>query len=359
MIQYYPEKRILTGPSRSSLDRRLLLRQYEDFFSGNEIIPIDFININITGGCNFRCKICHTWKDTKSWLSYGSCRRFLETISPFAKKRGVTLVFAGGEPLMHADLSRMIRLSDSYGYRTSIITNSWLLSERRINELLDAGLKTIMISLDSGVEEIHDNIRGVKGSYKKIMNAIEYLAGLKNSCGGKEFTFGINATVTKLNISTLPSLVRFVSDNMIDHIQFQAVTQVFNTSPEKEWFRDPRYAFLWPDDKEEVEDIYAELIRMRNKGHNIVNSPRNLSVQRDYFLNPYSPAKHSLCGFFKSIFVEVNGNISMCLLDKPIGNANDTQVSRDLLRRMIPQEQRKIMSCIRKNCHYDLNCRFN
>ena len=217
---------------RTSIDRMVSI--HNRFFSGNEIIPIDFININIVGGCNFRCKTCYTWKDSFSKLSFESCERFFRAIQRFVRKRGVHMIYAGGEPLMHDRIYDLVKLSAKYGYRTSIITNGWFLTERVLRNLLEAGLKTIMISLDSAEEDVHDMLRGVKGSFKKIMEALSLMPKYRGLY--KDFTFGINTTVSAANISGMPNLVHFVKGKNINHIQFQVVTQVFNTEHIDSWY---------------------------------------------------------------------------------------------------------------------------
>lgn len=332
---------------------------YNSLFQIDHIIPLDFININVVGGCNFKCKICHTWKDVKTKISLESCERFLKCISPFMKKDNTTFCFGGGEPLLHNKICDLIILARNYGYKPSIITNGWLITKSIAEKLIDAGLGAIMISLDSNTESVHDNIRGMKGSYKKIMNAIDLLDSIKTE-NSSNISIGITTTVNALNLSTIPNLVEWVrKSKKINHIRFQVVTQVFNTKPIDEWYLDDRYSFLWPKDKHLIKEIYSELINMKKKGYPIESSERNLITQKEYFLNPNVKAKHSLCGFYKSIFVEVNGNISMCMLNKPVANINDENLKTIFFRLLIPKEQRYIIKCNKINCHYDMNCRFN
>ncbi len=323
------------------------------------IIPLDFININVVGGCNFRCKICHTWKDVKTKLSVESCERFLQSISPFVKKEGVTFCYGGGEPLLHDQICDLINLAKRYGYEPSMITNGWLITKRVARDLLKSGLNDIMISLDSNIDSVHDDLRGVKGSFKKIVSAIDILDDLRKKIS-PEFQIGLTTTVNALNLSTIPNLVRWVKKNeKLSRIRFQVITQVFNTSPINDWYLDNRYSFLWPKDKKLVKKIYSQLIQMKREGYPIESCERNLTAQKNYFLDPKIKAKHSLCGFYKSVFVEVNGNISMCMLNKPIANANDKNLKTKFFRLLIPKEQRYITKCTVVNCHYDMNCRFN
>jgi MoaA/NifB/PqqE/SkfB family radical SAM enzyme len=344
----------------STLRQQQLLNMHSDYFNGQEIIPLDFIDINVTRGCFFKCKTCHEWKDNDYHLTLDSCERFLLAISPYVKKSDVTFVYGGGEPLMNKDILRLVGLASRFGYLPSIITNGWLVTKTMAENLMQSGLRVIMLSLDSSDEAVHDEIRGMKGSYRRIMSAIDYLLESRKK-SLKEFSIGINTTINALNLDTIVQLASWVNSNKdkISHIRFQAVTQVLSTELIQNWHKDERYSFLWPKDAGKINKAYDELISMKKKGFNIENSVRHLEFQKEYFLHPGEQSKSSVCGFYKSIFVKSDGDIFMCLYDSPIGNANDKTLTNETFKRFIPKEQRKILDCNIINCHFDMNCNFN
>ena len=55
-----------------------------------------------------------------------------------------------------------------------ISTNGFLFNEEKAKECSDLGVDTINFSLDSGYEEIHDLFRKKPGSYRKVMQGIQY-----------------------------------------------------------------------------------------------------------------------------------------------------------------------------------------
>ncbi len=79
----------------------------------------------------------------------------------------------GGEPLLRNDLSDFIRMIDSYksGLDIALTTNGYLLGDVA-QELRDAGLKRINVSLDTLKDEIAQQISG-KDVLKKVKEGIE------------------------------------------------------------------------------------------------------------------------------------------------------------------------------------------
>src|SRR3954470_1298028 len=63
------------------------------------------------------------------------------------------VAFSGGEPLLHPQLDDLIRGIRSHGMMAGLITNGFLLGEKRIAELNDAGLDYLQISIDNVVPD--------------------------------------------------------------------------------------------------------------------------------------------------------------------------------------------------------------
>src|SRR6202011_3578447 len=59
------------------------------------------------------------------------------------------ITFSGGEPLLHPDLDRLIEHVRSRGIIAGLITNGYLLTPQRVNQLNDAGLDHLQISIDN------------------------------------------------------------------------------------------------------------------------------------------------------------------------------------------------------------------
>lgn len=113
---------------------------------------VDYLRISVTERCNFRCQYCMPEKPF-SWVPHENLLKF-EDLFLFVKAsidEGIKKIrITGGEPLLRKNLDVFIKMISDYAPEIdlSLTTNGSLLEETAQN-LKDAGLKRINISLDS------------------------------------------------------------------------------------------------------------------------------------------------------------------------------------------------------------------
>lgn len=176
---------------------------------------IKVINYQVNNCCNSKCVMCNVWKQNDmEYLSIDQFKRIL-AYPLFQKVEHIGIT--GGEPTLVDDLPEYFRvaintLPNLQGLST--ITNSLLpqkviSSIKEINELCVANQKdfSVMISLD-GVDVIHDNNRGVKGSFNKVQRVVEFLKDMNIS-------FSTGTTITKINVWNLDELLLFLREKDI------------------------------------------------------------------------------------------------------------------------------------------------
>ncbi len=342
--------------------KQKILSLYENFVVNKEILPLDYININVTDACFLRCKYCHLWKNKKYFLTPLQLKKLLDAIAPFIEETKIrNFGFSGGETLMNPYLIELINIASSYGYKyPSIMTNGWLMDEKMAEKIALTNVNAVIFSLDSTDEKIHDWIRGKKGTYNKVIEAIEHIEN-KKSLSKNWLSIGINCVVSSFNLHNIIELAEWANDNkdVISHINFQAVSQTFNTPYVENWHRDPKHSSLWPVNTNLIKKVYNHLINMKTTRYNIINSVKQLKSQMNYFLYPDSISKFTICGFFKGLMIEANGNIRMCpKKSKIVANIKDPEFSSKKLKSVFPGEQKMILTCNETNCHYDLNCNY-
>lgn len=121
--------------------------------------PIISLRISITNRCNVNCIYCHhdgmlnsTDEMTPDEI-YQICR--------IAKKIGVERIrLSGGEPLVYKNLVETIEKISSLNFRDIAITSNGIFLKDKAQELYNAGLKRVNISLDTLNKEIYQNITG-------------------------------------------------------------------------------------------------------------------------------------------------------------------------------------------------------
>jgi cyclic pyranopterin phosphate synthase len=109
------------------------------------------LRISVTDRCNLRCTYCMdeevTFMDRSELLTFEEITRFVEVAAPLGIDK---LRLTGGEPLMRRELARLVRMLCAVpGIRDVGITTNGLLLAEHAQELYDAGLRRINISLDT------------------------------------------------------------------------------------------------------------------------------------------------------------------------------------------------------------------
>ncbi len=116
--------------------------------------PLHDLRISVTDRCNFRCRYCmprekfganFEFVTREKLLSFEEIHRIARLTVPLGVKK---LRITGGEPLLRAQLTSLIRQLSSLPVDLAMTTNGALLADRA-SELREAGLTRLTVSLDS------------------------------------------------------------------------------------------------------------------------------------------------------------------------------------------------------------------
>jgi len=143
---------------------------------------------NFTNRCNLSCLHCYSRADLDS-QDVLTTDTIMDTL-PKLKANGVKfLIFSGGEPLTRKDIYEIAARCKELGIVTYLSTNGLYTKHSNAEKILDT-FDYVGISID-GSEEVHDRFRGLKGSFRESMKAVDLL----NSYGKTKV--GIRFTMTK------------------------------------------------------------------------------------------------------------------------------------------------------------------
>lgn len=81
-------------------------------------------------------------------------------------------VLTGGEALLDKNLDKLIDVLDPMKHLIILDTNGWTFDEEKAKWFAGLGGYKAQISLDSFIEEEHDNFRSHPGSYKRVIRAL-------------------------------------------------------------------------------------------------------------------------------------------------------------------------------------------
>ncbi|RUM75101.1 MAG: radical SAM/SPASM domain-containing protein [Sulfurovum sp.] len=143
---------------------------------------------NFTNRCNLSCLHCYSKADLDA-VDTLTTDDIMDTL-PKLKANGIKfLIFSGGEPLTRKDIYEIAAQCKALGIVTYLSTNGLYVKKSNAKQILDT-FDYIGISID-GSEEVHDRFRGLEGSFKESMKAVDLL----NSYG--QTKVGIRFTLTK------------------------------------------------------------------------------------------------------------------------------------------------------------------
>ena len=103
------------------------------------------VYVEITNICNMRCSFCHGHSRQLRQMTEGEFARILEQLSG---KTEYVYYHLMGEPLTHPLLPRFMKMAAQKGFRSVLTTNGTLL-KKRTEEILEAGIHKVSISLHS------------------------------------------------------------------------------------------------------------------------------------------------------------------------------------------------------------------
>jgi MoaA/NifB/PqqE/SkfB family radical SAM enzyme len=96
--------------------------------------------------CNLSCTYCNEFDDFSKPIPTAEMIRRIDLLGDLGTS---VIAFSGGEPLLHPELDLQIAQIRKRGALAGMITNGYLLTAKRIQELNKAGLDHMQISIDN------------------------------------------------------------------------------------------------------------------------------------------------------------------------------------------------------------------
>lgn len=175
----------------------------------------------ITPYCNMNCKHClffeNTKVETKNELSTEQVYKIIDNLAKEKKLNAIWL--SGGEPLLRKDIVQICEYISKYNIEPSLSTNGILLNEKNIKELSKAGVKYVHLSIDGAKPSTHDELRGVKGSFDKLMEVLDLLK--KSS-----IKRGASFMVTDESVEEIEDVIKIAKEKELSVISFYLVAKL-------------------------------------------------------------------------------------------------------------------------------------
>ena len=100
--------------------------------------------------CNLACTYCNEFDDFSKPVPLDEMRSRLDILAGMGTS---VITISGGEPLMHPEIDQIIQHIRRRGMIAGMITNGFLLDQKTIEKLNEAGLEHLQISIDNAVPD--------------------------------------------------------------------------------------------------------------------------------------------------------------------------------------------------------------
>jgi len=254
----------------------------------------------ITTQCNCKCVMCGMHRNPQEFMPLENVGKVLKFLS---ENRFLIVYFTGGEPTLHPHIAEAVEMADRLKLATTLTTNGNLKLEK-IEELKEAGLHVLSVSLDHWKPEICEKIRGVKGIMEKQVEAIAYAKGL----GLK--VYALVYLNPHLVLDGVEKIVEYVNSSLGVPIGFcypaQADINTFRLHGE---FRGNL--------QEKLRESLETILRLKRAGYRITNTG---SYLEDLLRPPGRKVNFYCKGGETAVYIDWHGNLYPCFLKPKMFN---------------------------------------
>ncbi len=253
--------------------------------------PLTF-NWTLSYRCNFTCEHCYSRDEECPELATDDVKRVVDIL---VDQQVPFINFGGGEPLIRKDLYEVAEYASKKGLNVSMNTNGWLLDEAAAQRLKDVGFKSVGISIDSSVADIHDGFRNMPGSFERAVGGLDALAkvGLKST---------MSSVISRINFQAYRDLLDLARNHGVGQVYLH------NFKCSGRGFKNREDLDLSP---EEWQSFYVEALALKNQTTDLKISFDDPVIASLPEYQEKTMVKGSSCGKL-SLHLRPNGDITPC-----------------------------------------------
>lgn len=245
------------------------------------------VYLKITDACMLDCIFCSQKCFSKSTMDINLVKKILYEL----KQEGIQYVYyTGGEPLLHPQITEILKLGKGLGFKQILVTNAILFNNDAYIKNLDY-IDCLGISLH-GPQSKHDFLSNKAGTYKNVTNAIKQIRKYKF-----DIPIDINCTLVNENTNEkdMSFLARYCKKYQLNlsfaRLNYINKAKSFNIA------------------KENIEKALNIISSLKEKGYRVKISnciaPCIVSEKFKYLL-------HGCSAGFGIAAIESNGDVKIC-----------------------------------------------
>lgn len=306
---------------------------------------LPYVDFFVTGRCNLRCKHCFYIENIENAskakeLTFDEIKKISSNLGKI-----YYLTLTGGEATLREDLIDIIKVFyEQNDVKILALHSNGFFSNRLYNvtkEILKSCpymTLTVSLSLD-GFEHTHEKIRGLKGSFNRLLKTLGMLKEFK---GVPNFDIDLNTTLMNWNKDEIFKIHEFVTNEL-------------GISHDVSYLRGEPRKIMGADDNLEVYKKISRFIEMHqaNRDHNYpfsIIKDSLVQVGKDIVIKKEETKEHViLCqAGGKSIVISEEGDVFPCeRLNRKLGNLRDYDY--DINKILDKKETKNLTEWIKKS----------
>ncbi len=288
---------------------------------------IEYVRISITDRCNLKCFYCTNFKHFvplkhSDILTYEEILKLIGILAEFGIKK---VRITGGEPLVRSGVGEFLKeIKKIQGVERLTLTTNGTLLTRYLDDLREAKVDSVNVSLDSLKEETFAKIAGLP----KLPLIIEGIKGLREL----GIQVKMNTVYTRLNIDEVEELIRFALEmgiplRFIELMPFGSDWEKYYV-PEAELIERLKKFGPMEEMERRLGDGPARYVRLNIGGKEIV-------------VGLIAAMSHKFCDFCNRIRVTADGKLLPCMASslsydlREILRKGDDGFLRETIRRAV------------------------
>jgi len=276
-----------------------------------------YLQFAITNICNADCGFCGFARskfDPKARKSV-TLQEARDVIDICVRNHIGYLLFVGGEPMAHRDLLAMVRYAAEKGIHPMICTNGGLWTEANMPQYVDAGLTSVIMSIDAHEVGKHEQNRGLPDVCRKIKRANEFFQSR-----GIQTTASITASRLIDDYDQLPDFLKTLG--------FKSCTFSYPLTSLESSYLSFSESSLVNYSTEELIQVFEKIKQMKHRsGFPVVNPTESLSEMQRHLRK--EPEKFGCLGGHKYFYLDWKLDLYRChYWEKPMCNIYEFDQSK-------------------------------
>ena len=213
----------------------------------------------LTRKCNLTCQYCYVYNNNFPELDTEGMKRAIDHIKNVLECNLVALM--GGEPTIRRDLPEIIQYMTDLNMSSYMTTNGFLLTDKKIYDICEAGLDVLELSFD-GMQETSVSQKAGRKRVDTLERLIEFRSVY-------DLELSVNMVVTKQNLSEIDEIIRLLAGKRISLTMGLYIPDPFLRGDPR---NDP-LAFTTPEDLQVLNKVVDKIIRVKKRGAFIAQGP--------------------------------------------------------------------------------------